>query len=147
VQRVTKYQNAEFKWDRYFVNKVETQLREKPLRGSQTQEIHYSKDKTSNKSVTLTYPYATIVSCTLTRNPTWTPSNQVTYLKGSSMDSINLGLLLKIDFNISTTTAQWQWFKSKLINKITHKLYSLVSKEFNIKILQIACLTASIDRQ
>jgi len=36
VQRVTKYQNAECKWDRYFVNEVEIQFREKALRGSQT---------------------------------------------------------------------------------------------------------------
>jgi len=34
---------------------VETQLREKPLRGSQTQEFHYSEDKARYKIVTLTY--------------------------------------------------------------------------------------------
>jgi hypothetical protein len=45
VQRVTKYQKGRIKRDRYFVNKVETQLREKPFRGSQTQEIHYWKTK------------------------------------------------------------------------------------------------------
>jgi hypothetical protein len=33
--------------DIYFVDEVETQLREKPLRGSQTQDIHYSEDKAS----------------------------------------------------------------------------------------------------
>jgi hypothetical protein len=31
--------------DKYFVDEVETQLREKLLRGSQTQDIHYSEDK------------------------------------------------------------------------------------------------------
>jgi hypothetical protein len=31
--------------DKYFVDEVETQLREKLLRGSQTQGIHYSEDK------------------------------------------------------------------------------------------------------
>jgi hypothetical protein len=45
VQRVTKYQNYGIKRDRYFVNEVEIQLREKPLRGCQTQEIHYQKTK------------------------------------------------------------------------------------------------------
>jgi hypothetical protein len=40
-----------------------------------------------------------IVSTTLTRNLTWTPLNQISYLKGSSMDSFTLGLLRKIDFN------------------------------------------------
>jgi len=39
-----------------FVDEVETQLREKPLRGSQTQDIHYSEDKASYKAVALTYP-------------------------------------------------------------------------------------------
>jgi hypothetical protein len=44
------------KRDKYFVDEVETQLREKPLRGSQTQAIQYSEDKASNKVVALTYP-------------------------------------------------------------------------------------------
>jgi hypothetical protein len=39
------------KEDRYFFNEVETQLREKPLWGSQTQEIHYLEDKDSYKAV------------------------------------------------------------------------------------------------
>jgi cytochrome oxidase assembly protein ShyY1 len=39
-----------------FVDEVETQLRDKPLRGSQTQDIHYSEDKARYKAVTLTYP-------------------------------------------------------------------------------------------
>jgi cytochrome oxidase assembly protein ShyY1 len=38
-----------------FVDEVETQLREKPLRGSQTQDIHYSEDKDRYNIVTLTY--------------------------------------------------------------------------------------------
>jgi hypothetical protein len=40
---------------------VETQLREKSLRGSQTQDIHYSENKASYKAVALTYPYAAVV--------------------------------------------------------------------------------------
>jgi hypothetical protein len=44
------------KGDRYFVNEVEMQSREKPLMGSQTQDIHYLEDKTSYKVVALTYP-------------------------------------------------------------------------------------------
>jgi len=32
--------------DKYFVDEVETQLREKPLPGSQTQDIHYLENKT-----------------------------------------------------------------------------------------------------
>jgi hypothetical protein len=56
-----KILNAEFKGDKYFVNEVETQLREKLLRGSQTQDIHYSEDKASYKAVALTYPYAVVV--------------------------------------------------------------------------------------
>jgi hypothetical protein len=45
------------KGDKYFVDEVETQLREKPLLGSQTQDIHYSEDKASYKVVALTYPW------------------------------------------------------------------------------------------
>jgi hypothetical protein len=41
---------------RIFVNEVEIQDEKKPLRGSQTQDIHYSEDKTRYKIVTLTYP-------------------------------------------------------------------------------------------
>jgi hypothetical protein len=61
MQRITKYEKYEIKRDRYFINEVETQLREKPLRGSQTQDIHYSQDKASYKAVALTYPYAMVV--------------------------------------------------------------------------------------
>jgi hypothetical protein len=49
--------NAEFKQYKIFVKEVETQLWEKPLWGSQTQDIHYSEDKTSYKVVALTYPW------------------------------------------------------------------------------------------
>jgi len=38
-----------------FVDEVETQSREKPLRGSQTQEFHYLEDKTRYKIVALRY--------------------------------------------------------------------------------------------
>jgi hypothetical protein len=54
-QFVTKYLNAKFKEDRYFVNEVETQLREKPFLGNQTQDIHYLEDKANYKAVALTY--------------------------------------------------------------------------------------------
>jgi hypothetical protein len=41
---------------RIFVNEVETQDENKPLQGSQTQDIDYSEDKTRYKIVTLIYP-------------------------------------------------------------------------------------------
>jgi hypothetical protein len=44
------------KRDRYFVDEVETQLREKPLQGSQTHDFHDSEDKARYKAVTLIYP-------------------------------------------------------------------------------------------
>jgi hypothetical protein len=47
---------CKIKGDKYFVEEVESQLREKPFRGSQTQDIHYSEDKASYKVITLTYP-------------------------------------------------------------------------------------------
>jgi hypothetical protein len=53
-QVCNKILNAEFKGDKYFVDEVETYLREKPLRNSQTQNFLYSVDKTSNKALSLT---------------------------------------------------------------------------------------------
>jgi hypothetical protein len=44
-----------------FVDEVETQLREKSLRGSQTQEFYYSKDIARYKTVTLTCTGAVVV--------------------------------------------------------------------------------------
>jgi hypothetical protein len=49
------------KEDKYFVNEVKTQLREKPLRDRQTQDIHYSENKGSYKAVALTYPDVMVV--------------------------------------------------------------------------------------
>jgi hypothetical protein len=56
VNKCNKILNVEFKGDKYFLDEVETQLREKPLRGSQTQDIHYSEDKASYEAIALTYP-------------------------------------------------------------------------------------------
>jgi hypothetical protein len=42
---------------RIFVNEVENSIWEKPLQGSQIQDIHYSEDKTYYKVVALTYPW------------------------------------------------------------------------------------------
>jgi hypothetical protein len=50
-----------FKEDIYFVNEVKSQLREKPLQGSQTQDIQYSEDKASYKAVALTLPDTVVV--------------------------------------------------------------------------------------
>jgi cytochrome oxidase assembly protein ShyY1 len=44
-----------------FVDEVETQLGEKPLRSSQTQEFHYLEDKARYKTVTLTCTNAVVV--------------------------------------------------------------------------------------
>jgi hypothetical protein len=54
VNNVQQNIKCGIKGDKYFVDEVETQL--KPLRGSQTQDIHYSEDKASYKVVALTYP-------------------------------------------------------------------------------------------
>jgi hypothetical protein len=105
---------------RIFVNEVDTQLREKPLRGSQTQDIHYSEDKARYKIVTLTYtPDVVVVPCSLTCNPTRTLPNQVSYLKGSSMESFTLGPIPKIDFSCSAATTHLQRLQRKL-NKLNN---------------------------
>jgi hypothetical protein len=44
-----------------FVDEVKTRLREKSLRGSQTQEFHYAEDKARYKIVTLTCTDAVVV--------------------------------------------------------------------------------------
>jgi hypothetical protein len=49
-----KLSTSENKRHTVFVDEVETQLREKPLRGNQTQEFHYSEDEARYKIVTLT---------------------------------------------------------------------------------------------
>jgi hypothetical protein len=54
VKVCNKISKCGIKRDRYFVDEVGTQLREKPLQGSQTQDIHYLEDKTSYKTVALT---------------------------------------------------------------------------------------------
>jgi hypothetical protein len=51
----TKITMRKIKDTRIFDNEVETQLKEKPLRGSETQDIYYSEDKARYKIVTLTY--------------------------------------------------------------------------------------------
>jgi hypothetical protein len=49
-----KISKCGIKKEKYFVDEVEIPLREKSLRGSQTQDIHYLEDKTSYKAVALT---------------------------------------------------------------------------------------------
>jgi hypothetical protein len=46
-----------------------------------------------------------VVPCTLTCSLTRTPPNQVSYLKGSSMESFTLGPTPKIDFSLNAATA------------------------------------------
>jgi len=57
VNSVQQNIKCRIKGDKYFVDEVETQLREKPLKGSQTQNIHYLEDKARYKALTLTYPW------------------------------------------------------------------------------------------
>jgi len=51
-----KISKCGIKGDRYFVDEVKTQLREKLLRGNQTQDIHYSEDKASYKLSFISLP-------------------------------------------------------------------------------------------
>jgi len=71
------------------LTKLKLLSREKLLRGSQTQEIYYSEDKTSYKAVVLTYLYV---------NASQPDSDTYLYVN-ASMDSFSLGLLPKLDFN------------------------------------------------
>jgi hypothetical protein len=81
-----------------FVDEVETQSRKKPLRGSQTQEFQYLEDEARYKIVTLACIDVVVVPYSLTCITTRMLPNQVSYLKGSSMESFTLGPTPKIDF-------------------------------------------------
>jgi hypothetical protein len=54
-----------------------------------------------------------VLPCSLTCNPTRTLPNQVSYLKGSSMESFTLGPTPKIDFRCSIATAHLKWLLRK----------------------------------
>jgi hypothetical protein len=120
---------AENKRHIVFVDEVEIQLREKPLRVSQTQEFYYSEDEARYKIVTLTCTDAVAVPCFLTCNPTRMLPNQVFYLKGSSMESFTLGPTPKIDFRCSVAHL-WR------LQRDLELLWALV--EFNTKFLQFS---------
>jgi hypothetical protein len=55
AQSVNKITVPKLNNTRIFVNEVENSIREKPLWDNQTQDIHYSEDKTRYKVVALTY--------------------------------------------------------------------------------------------
>jgi len=118
--------------------------REKPLRGSQTQDIHYIENKASYKTLVLTYPYAVVIPLTLARSPSWMLTNQVSYLKGSSMDSFTLGLIPKIDFTQTvehTSAATWE------LADLRFSLNTFLSTmEFDTKFIQFTSLRPSIYR-
>jgi hypothetical protein len=65
------------------------------------------------------------VPCSLTCNPTRTFPNQVSYLKGSLMESIILGPTPKIDFRCSAATAHLQWLQRK--NNFSEHLWNSIS--------------------
>jgi hypothetical protein len=112
-----------------FVDEVEIQLREKPLRGSQTQKFYYSKDEARYKIVTLICTDAVVVLCSLTCNPTRTLPNQVSYLKGSSIEFLTLEPTSKVDFSRSAVHL-------KRLQRDLELLGALV--EFNTEFLQFS---------
>jgi hypothetical protein len=83
-----KIHTTESKWHRDFCWRSGNSIKEKPLRGSQTQEFQYSE-------TTRALP------------------NLVSYLKGSSMESFTLGPTPKINFRCSAATAHLKWLQRK----------------------------------
>jgi hypothetical protein len=49
-------------------------------------------------------------------NPTRTPPNQVSYLKGFSMESFILGPTPKLDFSYRAATTHLQWLEREQIS-------------------------------
>jgi len=78
-------------------------------------------------------------SCSLTCNPTRTLPNQVSYLKGSSMESFILRPTPKIDFRCSATTTHLQWLQRK--NNFSEHLWNSIPNSCSSQ-----CLGASIYR-
>jgi hypothetical protein len=66
-----------------------------------------------------------VVPCSLTCNPTQTLPNQVSYLKGSSMESFILDPTSKIDFRCSAATAHLKWLQRK--NNVSEQLWNSIS--------------------
>jgi len=64
-----------------------------------------------------------VIPCSLTCNPTRMPPNQVSYLKGSLMESFILEPTSKIYFRCSTATAHLQWLQRKLISSTIFQNY------------------------
>jgi len=87
-----------------------------------------------------------VVPCTLACNSTRTPPNQVSYLKGSSMEFFTLGPTPKIDFRSAQQQHTQQWLKRDSLSTITLQCNSLRTKEFNTKFLQFSSLGTSIYR-
>jgi len=57
-----------------------------------------SKNKASYKALIFTKPITIVIHLTITRSPSLTLPNQVSYLNGSLMDSFTLGSTPKMDF-------------------------------------------------
>jgi hypothetical protein len=70
-----------------------------------------------------------VVPCSLTCNPTRTLPNQVSYLKGSSMESFTLGPTPKIDFRCSAATAHLQWLHRK--NHVSEQLWNSIPNSYS----------------
>jgi hypothetical protein len=78
--------NTEFKEDKIFIDEVKTLWREKTTLGQPNPGNPLSKNKASHKALVLTKPIAVVIPLTITRSPSGTLPNQVSYLKGSLID-------------------------------------------------------------
>jgi hypothetical protein len=102
--------NAENKIDKIFVDEVETLWREKPLRGSQTQEFHYPKTKQITKH---SYSQTHCSSHTFNYNKKHivNTSQPSLLLEGVFDVSFTLGPAPKIDFTLTiehTLATAWE---------------------------------------
>jgi hypothetical protein len=70
-----------------------------------------------------------VVPCSLTCNLTRTLPNQVSYLKGSSMESFTLGPTPKIDFRCSIATAHLKWLQRKY--HVSEQLWNSIPNSCN----------------
>jgi hypothetical protein len=132
---------------RIFVNELETQDEKNNSGAAKPRISTIQKTKLDTKQKHSYTPDAVVVPCSLTCNPTRTLPNQVSYLKGSSMESFTLGPTLKIDFSCSAATTHLQWLqRGRIITNNFHKILSELWRNSIPNSCSSQCPGASINR-
>jgi hypothetical protein len=118
-----------------YLLRSENSVKRKTTQGQPNRGTPLSKNKSSYKTLVLTYPYAVVIPLTLTRSLSWMLPNQIFPLKRFLMDSFTLGPTPKIDFTRTvehTSAKAWELSDLRLSLNTLSKL-----REFNTKLCTI----------